>query len=769
MHFPVRVAVQASVEDVGWDVRFFGPTPATPICDPATGEPLVRKLSRTAHFGFPLPPRADADNIPDAAPHAELCRDTDGQLIYSAYRSIVARQPGPRGIDRFGAYLFQTLLGGRIWNLIDAAAGESSLELGLTWPSSERVFNRLPWEMMRADNEKFLAEEPEVAITRRVAGTSHLQLGEITSPPRVLFVVGSRFDLVIRPGAEYLGLLRALRDAHELVLGLRTHLLVEATRARLEHALSWFRPTVVHFICHGSFEDGSGVLYLTSDETPGNEDAVTPGELAALLATDQPPPQIVVLNACHTGEAEDPGLIDAGRSAAPFASELVTRGFPVVVGMAGEVADRACRLFSRRFYQALLEGGEMAHAAAEGRRAGVLRHGGDPHSSVDWALPTLYIAEGVTEPRLEVTPLSVLRDWHVAAADYAPPEFPAFCDRTDVVPLYNLLLADADIQRRALQRKADLQVLAVFVNHRDLDSEERLGRTWLLREMAAQAARNGHLPCLLDEYQPSDDYVLDLLAALERAGDETAMRFKLHWNWKYFTGLQQLSDGDPLPADFPAEIRARYHRKPLDPPVLAVALRLDLLRLLEAARAVRAEESERTRLLLLIDNVHRMDRAADLLLNHLLGPLGLRGASPDVRVVFTYSSMPAHGQEVAINRFIKPWLERANWAESIPLKAFQPPLEDRLAYEFYLLNWRTTEGERKPLVISESPENEPWVKWFLDAMTENVRGIPSKLETASFVVSWALKAPTFPPVLIEADDEAALKFLDPVKRQIGAI
>src|SRR5262249_38888985 len=145
------------------------------------------------------------------------------------------------------------------------------------------------------------------------------------------------------------------------------------------------------------------------------------------------------------------------------------------------------------------------HAAADGRRAGVLRHDGDPQSSVDWALPTLFIAEGVDDPRLEVRPLSILRVWHEAAANYAPPDYPAYCDRADVVPLYNLLLADSLTQRSALTRPTDLQVLAVGVDQSD-DDGPRLGRTWLLRDgrpggaqrppavLAGRGSGDGRLP-----------------------------------------------------------------------------------------------------------------------------------------------------------------------------------------------------------------------------------------------------------------------------------
>jgi hypothetical protein len=43
----------------------------------------------------------------------------------------------------------------------------------------------------------------------------------------------------------------------------------------------------------------------------------------------------------------------------PLAVQLVEIGVPVVVGMAGEVSEQACRFFARRFYEGFLEGEEF--------------------------------------------------------------------------------------------------------------------------------------------------------------------------------------------------------------------------------------------------------------------------------------------------------------------------------------------------------------------------------------------------------------------------
>jgi hypothetical protein len=56
--------------------------------------------------------------------------------------------------------------------------------------------------------------------------------------------------------------------------------------------------------------------------------------------------QAALVNACHTGEPDSSYL--------SFAAGLVRGGVPVAVGMAGEVADGACRIFTREFYRGLI-------------------------------------------------------------------------------------------------------------------------------------------------------------------------------------------------------------------------------------------------------------------------------------------------------------------------------------------------------------------------------------------------------------------------------
>ena len=95
-----------------------------------------------------------------------------------------------------------------------------------------------------------------------------------------------------------------------------------------------------------------------------------------------------MLNACYSG-AQPP----ADRAAAPLATEMVKHGIPIVVAMWGRVSDRACRLFTWCFYEALLWSKPIPQAVAAGRRM-AFEEQGDP-AGADWAFPAIFLDETV--------------------------------------------------------------------------------------------------------------------------------------------------------------------------------------------------------------------------------------------------------------------------------------------------------------------------------------------------------------------------------------
>lgn len=760
----------------GWEVHVLDAGGRAPVVDPQTGKPLTDPPRALRRLGveekdlltFPLPPAEDVRRLDQTTAHYALCAATDPEIVSAAYRKIVGRNPIDGGVEVFGRYLFDTLLGRDLWDALKSVAGQGApVELSLCWRDENTAVNRLNWEMMH-DGAKFLGELPSVAITRRVVGDEApgkdtLPSLELEAPPRVLFVVGTSLNTdVIRPGAEYLGLLRSLNAAK---LRLRTRLLLQASVAKMEALMESYKPDVVHFICHGgySFEDQQPYLELVDDERPTLVMQVKADNLRRVLCENQAGvrPSIVVLNACHSASTSD-DFLRSGQVSSPLAVSLARYGVPVVVAMAGEVADHACRLFTRRFYETLLSGGNVALAAAQGRRAGIIMYGNDdPKNTVDWALPTLFFSDSLREAQLSLSKLSTFSDLESIAETYATPDtYPVFCGRLSLFWWYSILISDSKTQRQTSPDRNDFQYLALSVDEADKEGEElaekpRYGRSWLLHELAGQAAREGHVPCFVDDRAAKDftgDWpksIRDVLYAIDAACDTLVDRFGLGAKAsRYLSKVLQLQAGQPLPVDAPEDIAKWYKGAPEQPRFLARTLQYELTRLLDDVCRLRAlarhdaqaektatvdelfaEEQAQTKLVLLIDDLHRMGKpAVEGLLNEMLGPDGLRTVGERVRVVMTYTSVPAQGQEPAVS-VITEWVKRRE-VQIESLQAFNLA-DDLMAYKQFLLNWRDTnnkQGAPKPLTLRASAVNSKTAQFFFKKLHRAAKdGIPSFL------------------------------------------
>lgn len=794
-------AIDAGDIGKGWRVRLVDPdTDETPV-NPATGQPFSPEVRDLRYLGgelgtadaFPLPPEKEVQGVGANEPHHALVNAADAAPLATVYARITARIPDVKRGDMkgFGRYLFATLIGDEWWaQLNEAARPQGRKELALAFDPEDHVMNRLPWEMMR-EGDHFLGGLSYVSMMRYVSGVGH-DVEEIESPPRVLFVVGSKLTGdktdAIRPSAEYLGLLRNLKFAG---LGLRHQLLLEATPDKLAAAVRDFRPTVVHFICHGNIDENTGgVLVLLDDK--GEPQNLSAESIFQHLVYERPRatpeaerettrPQLVVLNACYTAGAgdlllDDMNLQQAGQLTVPLAVELVRMGVPVVIGMGGRVADQACRLFTRRFYQALLEdaGGDVVYSGAVGRRAGIIGSGDETQATVDWAMPVLFMAEGVKAGRLKVRVRDAGPNWEQLASSYEA-TYPAFCGRLDVLQMYDLLMADAATQRLVLRGGRDFRVVAV--TSRDADSKgpgrPRYGRSWVLRELTAKAARDGHVPLLVDKHTlgtgkrwPPKN-LDDLLYSFKIASQITADRLgagEPAWKWTdVLAGLRPDKPGDagkPLPDDAPPDLKKIYNKNPTQPVVVGVAVRLDLIAFLESVRgALPAGERARCRMLLLVDDVHQMSSAAENLLDGILGKLGLlSGDAADIRVVFTHAEKATKPQTVAVEA-INDWLGTNN-AEQVFLEKFEQPLVSRLAYENFLFNWKDL--NKKTLRLVPRSDRPMVVELFFEQLATFVKEVPSNFEASAVtdLIIGSIQNEKLRPFRVASDDELYMKITD---------
>ncbi|CAJ60339.1 hypothetical protein; putative IMP dehydrogenase / GMP reductase domain [Frankia alni ACN14a] len=461
-----------------------------------------------------MPPARPA---PDAGPSfgpegadptlAAVCAGDQGEISGLLAR-IAGRELRDNDAELYGRWLFECLLA-PVWRRLLAAPAVHAargVELALRWPADDTALAGLVWEAMH-DGEAPLAGHPRalVAVTR-VVPTATPAPATIRRVPRVLFVAGSALDdAVIRPGAMFMGLMRAF-EAEGLCV---SRAMTNATLADLGEVCARFEPDVVHLVAHGDVDEHRAVLRVCDPGEPDGFRFVDGETLALALRGPAGMPVAVILSACGSArpggqDADDPGDGPAGNPDAPpdaaraagrsLAAELAVRGVPIVVAMSGEVSEQASRLFTRRFVRAVQQGASVVDAAAAGRRAALL-HGDPPSRYLDWAMPTLVLAENVP-PDLRVVDPAPLLGLRQAAESLGLRQAPVFIGHDRVLAATDALAAPAAEARPG------------FVAAVARDSMSGLGGSRLLREVGLRLLRTGHLPLLIGPFgagaAPSD-------------------------------------------------------------------------------------------------------------------------------------------------------------------------------------------------------------------------------------------------------------------------
>lgn len=728
----------------------------------AVGAPRDLQRAVEARRVWPLPPASELP--PDDVEIANLLAGGAKQLEELSQR-IAQRRPNKGDVAVLGKYLFALLLGKIEWETIKQAAGNSNVELALRFPlpaSAKEDLARFNWEALRGP-EDFLARGTtvngrllRVAFTRLVPGTQAAQR-PVNLPPRALFVVGCDLnDYRIRAGAEFLGMLRQIRQsAHQRTFHPRV--LVRASVEKIKEAVATFKPDLVHFICHGT-DDGR----LEFAPEPGEPPGTKAPELAADNIADlfkKPDaqgrtwsPTIVVLNACNSAISAGPD------QTAPLATRLIQLGIPVVVGMGGRVADTACRLFTRSFGEALCVGRPLVEATELGRRA-AFDPGERPETTCDWALPTLFLAEQGLAPDFAPTDrkLTVVEErMHSITM--------AFRGNRAKEPCFAARLDELERAYSGL-RTGRTALLVVLGDH-------GFGRTRLLQEIVSLAVRDGHLPVLVSAHYRGGEAAKDLpgfLAQLGGALKNTA---------NYYLAKVFKDPAEKFQTEWLGLARKAEARKKLRPEVkqeldgarpsakaMVLALRHDLGQLLAAARIAENSPVSATGWpLLFLDDLELL--GADVLRGlfsgeeMLVGEKGLGGPAGDPIPLVAAFRLQKESQGLYEDILKKI---RAPWADEVPLAQFdRQHNEDLGAYRQILLNphddARRPGISNKRWVIQAEPDSDVAKLW-TGILRDWVHGIPTDFESENFY-NWVQSASTNPVnLVIQANDDDVLKAL----------
>jgi hypothetical protein len=624
---------------------------------------------------------------------------------------------GDGDVACLGQYLFGLLFSQECWDTILREArvrGDRSIEIALRWDSGETKLHRQSWEAMH-DGTRFLGENPDfsIAVTRVV--TDAVVAGPPTSvaaPARVLFVVGVALnDPSIRRGAEIVGLLRGLESEDSSI---HSKIIESVTLEQLEEACAAFQPHIVHFVGHGQFRE-RGELQLSVEEI-GQSGWIDGERLVRAMTTGGSSPTIVLLTGCESAVAGD--HMDS------LASELVRRGVPIAIGMAGRISDSVCRLFTRRLGMSFGRGEPLVEAMTHGRRAGLQSTGGSAANDRAWAMPSIYLAPSVPEHYVPigVGGTSVLD----RVARFGIDRRPVFCGRARLGGEFERLL-----------RPQGLSVLVAYAENGD-----KLGKTRLQHEFASRALMAGHVVVMIDDYDDERSNLpqnsIQLAAILVKSIGRTRAAFGLPGLFESSLLCELEGSIHPLDLDsvkdslrpgrvedFLAEAEQMTESGGVLDNRLAGAFRADLTLLLDDVRTL-DEEAAGRRPVLVFGGLGDWGDALALLFKQLVGRTDPAVHKEPFSLFATCSLKEEDGAHL---EELRDDADGRTWEEWISLGSFtEHDHEDTLAYQWVLLHPWSRHEDGKVVYVPNPAEGDQWVGVF----RKYFHGIPGEFGDVLF-------------------------------------
>ncbi|HUP18094.1 MAG TPA: CHAT domain-containing protein [Acidimicrobiia bacterium] len=299
-------------------------------------------------------------------------------------RSGVRKMGSPEGsaAEMFGKKLYETVFAGEVGicfrrSIDDAGLANRGLRVRIR-TSDAPTLNNIPWEFVWAEGlGRFVALSNQTPVVRYIDLPTRIRPLAIAPPLRILLMVSNPTDVEALDVQREVDL---LRDATEdLVSSRRVELVVmeDANMASLAQRLRREEFHIFHFIGHGGFVDGDGVLVL---EDSSERARPVKGQHLGTIFHDHGSLRLAVLNACEgaRASAEDPF--------SGVAPSLIRQGIPAVIAMQFEITDAAAIQFAHEFYLAVADGYPVDAAVTEARK-GIFAADND----LEWATPVLYM------------------------------------------------------------------------------------------------------------------------------------------------------------------------------------------------------------------------------------------------------------------------------------------------------------------------------------------------------------------------------------------
>lgn len=299
-------------------------------------------------------------------------------------RSGVRKMGSPEGTaaEKFGKQLYEAVFAGEVGICFRRSIDEANLaNRGLRVrirTADAPTLNSIPWEFVWAEGlGRFVALSNQTPVVRFIDLPTRIRPLAVAPPLRILLMVSNPTDVDRLDVQREVDLLK--EATKDLVSSGRVELVVmeDANMASLAHRLRLGEFHIFHFIGHGGFADGDGVLVL---EDSSERARPVKGQHLGTIFHDHGSLRLAVLNACEgaRASAEDPF--------SGVAPSLIRQGIPAVIAMQFEITDAAAIQFAHEFYLAIADGYPVDAAVTEARK-GIFSADND----LEWATPVLYM------------------------------------------------------------------------------------------------------------------------------------------------------------------------------------------------------------------------------------------------------------------------------------------------------------------------------------------------------------------------------------------
>jgi CHAT domain len=303
----------------------------------------------------------------------------------------VSRSRGRRRIDssalgdakRFGGALFKAVfredVGGLYHEALSAARSKGSgLRITLCLSGSPELMD-VPWEYL-FDEPDFLAASAFTPVVRYLDLPRPHRPLRVSPPLRILGVVSNPNDFQpLDVEREQANLERALSGLTASG-SVEVQWLARPTLGALLRRLQAETFHVLHFVGHGSYDEGAEEGFLLFEDDSGRARPVS-GDKLGMIVHDFTSLRLAILNACEGARTArtDPF--------AGVAQALVQRDIPAVIAMQFEISDEAAISFAQGFYDALAAGSPADASLAAARLAMLAEQSDD----IEWGTPVLFM------------------------------------------------------------------------------------------------------------------------------------------------------------------------------------------------------------------------------------------------------------------------------------------------------------------------------------------------------------------------------------------